>query len=241
MCGPMTQVPALLEAAASRLEARKKGRPAPADQSIFHDPNGQRIWDELRRLADLPKGPYDFLGSGTRGTAFGVGDRVMKITNDHTEAVAGALIRDTPDPKGNAYRVDSVWQLRGHEMSAYALVMERLQPLDAGDPWLKLADLWPSWSRKHDYAPIIPSVVSQFFIDAESQGHALVGDQNWLAFKKWMMELGKYLDDIGLFWHDFWHRNLLQRGSQHVAIDFGYSASTEDPEIEVISRAIRWR
>lgn len=210
-------------------------------EQIFRDPKGPKIWDKLSVSARLPAGPYEILGKGTRGTAYAMDEqRVLKITNDKSEAVGAALVRDTPDPLGNAQRIESVWQLRGQTTAAFAIVQERLNQMEEDDPWVELSDLWPAWSRSNEYAPIMPQVVTQFFDDSEDAGLVNAEDTSWMAFKAWFTDLAAYLASIELLYHDFWHRNLLMRGDQHVAIDFGYSISEaeEPPNIDVIAKFV---
>lgn len=214
--------------------------PEPVNQEqIFRDPKGPKLWDRLSTSAQLPEGPYEILGRGTRGTAYAIDEaRVLKITNDKSEAVGAALVRDAPDPLGNAQRIESVWFLKGAGVSAFAIVQERLNQMEDGDPWADLSDLWPAWSRTNGYAPIMPEVVETFFDDSEAAGLVDAEDPSWMAFKAWFTALANYFDSISLRYHDFWHRNLLMRGEQHVAIDFGYSISlaSEAPNIDVIAK-----
>jgi hypothetical protein len=209
------------------------------EQSIFSGRHGHRIWKKLKKYADLPDGPYEVLGKGTRGTAYAVSPLVvLKVTGDHTEAVGAALIRDTPDPLGNAQSILSVWELRRPGVQAWAIVQERLSPLEDDDPWIEIADLWPAWARANGYLPIWPENIQLFVDDVETSELVDTDDPEWIAFKSWFFGLGAYLESIELRYHDFWHRNLLRRGSQHVAIDFGYSLSDArpPPKIDVISK-----
>lgn len=213
--------------------------PEPVNQQlVFRGDRGARIWKKLKDSAGLPEGPYEELGRGTRGTAYGVEERVLKITSDTSEAIAAAMIRDRPDPRGNAQRIFSVWRLKGVSVTAHAIVQERLEQMDEEDPWIQLSDLWPDWSRSNDYAPIQVATVPSFFGDVEAGGLVDEDDPSWQQFKIWFTELAEYLDSIELLYHDFWHRNLLMRGDQHVAIDFGYSISEADkpPNIDVIAK-----
>lgn len=212
------------------------------EHPIFQDPMGPKLWAKLKKRAKISDGPWEILGSGTRGTAFGAGSLVLKITNDRTEAVGAALIRNTPDPLGNAQRIYSVWQLKGESLEAFAIVQERLDLAPKKDPWNRFADFWPDWSRENNYAPIIPENTKTFLEDCESSRLVSSDDENWIAFKKWFEDLASYLASIKLLYHDFWHRNMLVRkrenkSDQHVAIDFGYSESlAKVPNIDVIAR-----
>ena len=207
------------------------------DQAIFRDPRGPAIRAKLWRLASLATVPPELLGTGTRGTAYRVDTKVLKITNDVSEAVGAALIRDTPDPLGNVQRIESVWKLQGTENVAYAVVQELLGQPEDSDPWIKFADWWPKWSRAHRYLPIIPTNVDRFIDDMETTERTHQNNRNWKAFKSWFIAVAEYLAHIGLLYHDFWHRNMLMRGTQHVAIDFGYSLSqAEPPQIRTIAR-----
>ncbi len=229
----MINVIQAMEETADRLEPQTE---APSE-AIFQDPKGPRLWQRLKKAAGLASGPYELLGRGTRGAAYAIDDtRVLKVTNDRTEAVAAGLIRDNPDPRGNAQYIEQVWELRGQEMGAWAIVQERLEELDEEDPWIQFSDFWPDWSATNDYQPIMPEVMPDFFNDTESAGLVEASNPAWGQFKMWLIELAQYLAAIQLYYHDFWHRNLLRRGNQHVAIDFGYSRSEREPDIQVIAK-----
>jgi len=221
-----------------------KNVPEPlGEQFIFEGRRGQKIWEKLKKSADLPDGPFEVLGKGTRGTAYAVDEkRVLKVTADRSEAVGAASVRDNPDQAGRAQNILSVWELRRPGQRAWAIMQERLQQLDEEDPWADFADLWPPWTRANDYVPIWPEHVQQFIDDVEQENLVEPSDSEWRKFKEWFVLLAEYFKTIELRYHDFWHRNLLRRGliepTQHVAIDFGYSTSDAEPppDIEVISR-----
>jgi hypothetical protein len=101
-----------------------------------------------------------------------------------------------------------------------------------------MADLWPIFSRANKYPPIFPETLDRFFADIEKKRSYDTSTPEFADFREWLYALAKYFKEIGLSYHDLWHKNLLRRGSQHVAIDFGYSASAADPppEIETIAK-----
>lgn len=120
--------------------------------------NGAGLWMKLAELLGInPKRSPKALGTGTRGTAYELGNRALKITIDHTEARAAAIIRDNPDPAGRIVKVTFVIILEGRtEYSqsgqtvsmphpGFAIVMERLEKPDA--IWGDMVDLWPTGRR----------------------------------------------------------------------------------------------
>lgn len=210
-----------------------------AEEPVFAGPDGVARWTRLARATGLPEaGPIERLGRGTRGTAYRAGGRVLKVTRDASEAVGAALVRDSPDARGHASRIDHVFRLKG-QVTAYAVIQELLDPLDLQDArdaqWARLADLWPAWTRARQYVPLIPDHVRAFVRDSRGSGQL---ESEWPAFVRWLAELACYFDRIGLRYHDFWSKNLMRRGPAYVAIDFGYSASAadRDPAIQTLAR-----
>jgi hypothetical protein len=63
--------------------------------------------EKIKKWAGL-SGQAEFLGRGSRGSAFKFGDKVIKITNDPNETKAAALIADQDHP--NVYKIDKVGQ-----------------------------------------------------------------------------------------------------------------------------------
>jgi len=238
----MITAAAMLESAANILAAEALPE-ALAGEPIFQDPRGPRLWSRLAREIKPAIDPV-LLGRGTRGAAFDVGGRALKITNDRSEAIASANVRDKPDPAGRVSRIDRVFWLRGQDLSAFAVLQELLETVPAGDPWIAFADLWPAWSRARQHAPIMPGQSGHFLQDCERAGLVTGSDPAWLAFKGWFTGLAQFLEEAGVQYHDFWRRNLMCRGtadpltgSGYVVIDLGYSQSREtDVSIDVIAR-----
>ena len=225
----------MLEAAADELE----GIPAcVADEPIFSDPNAVRIWRKLAKAVALQQEPV-LLGRGTRGAALDIGNgRVLKITDDRSEAVASANVRDKPDPDRRVADIFKVMWLRGKEVSGFAIVQEKLDPLGEDDAsWVVFADLWPAWSRAREHAPIKPGQIGHFLKDCEKAQFVKADDPQWKLFSAWFMGLAQYLESAGVSYHDFWRKNLLKRGNDYVVIDLGYSQSEEtDVAIDVIAK-----
>jgi hypothetical protein len=207
-----------------------------AGEDVFRGTRGLRVWRELVERTGVSR-DIERLGRGTRGTAYRAGGRVLKITTDASEATGAALIRDQPDPRGHVSRIDAVVKLAGPPVR-YAVVQELLDPLGTTGTdadWRALADLWPAWTRTQGYRPIWPADVMAFVRDVKGRGQR---HEAWPAFVRWLAELACYLERIGLRYHDFWSHNLMRRGDQYCAIDFGYSASAadHDPTIQTIAR-----
>lgn len=234
----------LLDAAAKSIESIE-AIPVPEglkDAGIFADPKGPQLFAQLveRSSGRLSQTDYEFLGRGTRGAAYASGNVVLKITNDESEAEASSIIRDNPDPDGRASKIWDVFELRGRHSSAYAVIQERLEPLDYEDAdWHKYADLWPAWTKQNEYEHMTTQTAKQFLRDCERAKLVDSTGETWLAFSIWFTGLAQYLAKNGVKYHDFWHRNLMKRGSTYVAIDFGYSRSEEPEEgfaIDVLAK-----
>ena len=186
-----------------------------ADKFFSHQPNGPRLWAALMRALSLPEDLNpSVLGVGTRGTAYDVGQRALKITYDHTEARACAIVRDTPDHQGCVVQVDRVIIVEGEgaagKSSVYAILMERLlPPLPA---WKEAASLWP------DNHNITPDTVAAF---AASNDMPVPDD-----FIGWLTHLATYLASVQIGFSDLHPGNLMRRHTgEHVLIDLGFSTA----------------
>ncbi len=209
---------------------------------IFKDPKGPKLWKKLADAEGIQN--LSFLGKGTRGSAFGVNDvtYVLKLTTDQSEAEASSLIMQNQDPDGRVAEIFNVYKLVGAGTNSWAVTQELLSPLDPENPkderWAEWADFWPAWSRRHNYAKMNDET-SKMFLDEYEKKYSLGSEQEWREYRQWFTGLASYLHGIGVQYHDFWHRNLLKRGDQFVAIDFGYSLA-EEPDsgfsIDTISK-----
>ena len=62
-------------------------------------------FNQIKKWAGLTGGP-DFLGKGSKGNAYGFGDKVLKITSDYSEVAACAALVGKSHP--NVYKIYKV-------------------------------------------------------------------------------------------------------------------------------------
>lgn len=224
---------------ADEAPSQQKEPKAGSPLEIFEDgERGRKLWRKLCEHFKIdPKAAQHKLGSGTQGEAFELADgRVLKLTWDEREAEAAALVARTPDPHGNVVKVFGVARIKGFAQ-VWAIVMEKLQRLPKGDPFITYSDTWNEFSNERDPpANILPEVVDQYIAEMESSYG--FSDPEWEKFKQWIGEVAVYLESIGVKFHDFWHGNLMKRGSQYVVIDLGYSISKEYAPIDTIAKIL---
>lgn len=219
----------------SRQATPKGGSPL----EVFEDgERGKKLWRKLCEHFGIdPKAAQHRLGTGTQGEAYELADgRVLKLTWDEKEAQAAALVARTPDPAGNVVKITGVVRIKGY-VQIWAIVMEKLQKIPAGDPFRIYADTWNEYSNSRSPPfNILPETIDGFIDEMESSYG--FSDPEWQKFKQWIGEVAVYLESIGVEFHDFWHGNLMKRGSQYVVIDLGYSMSREHAPIDTIAKML---
>lgn len=199
------------------------------DRYLSNVANGPAMWSHLARLLDFdPAIKLPQVGDGSRGTAYELPDgRVIKITRDHSEARAAAVLRDSPDPAGRVVRVDHVYGLEGRlhadgpggtRADGYAIVMEKL---DRPDPQMAAwADDWPDMT-------VDPVNVRSFLAEIESAGTNWDTEKSdtWATFSAWLTGVAQYLEDRNIQFSDLHEGNVMSRAGAPVLIDLGYSQS----------------
>lgn len=187
--------------------------------------NGAELWTKLAVILGInPKRSLKLIGAGSRGMAYEFGSKVLKITVDHTEARAAAIVRDRPDPAGRVVRIERVFILDGFSkfndvtMTApgYAIIMERLEKPDP--VWADMADAWTAGQT------INPDNVENFF--KTEQPPKTASPEAWQQFGEWLAGVATYLDATEIEFTDLWEDNIMRRQTgEHVIIDLGYSVS----------------
>ena len=188
------------------------------DRFLSRVPNGAALWFGLaNKLGIDPQQSPALLGSGTKGSAYRVGDQALKLTTDTAEARAAAHVRKLPDPDGRVMRVSRVFVLLGlNNETGYAILTELLGP--AEDAWADMADTWIG-------GHITPDSVENFF-ESNVKIPKSVTPELWAEYREWLTGVARYLERIGVLFSDLWADNLMRRSDgQHVLIDLGYSES----------------
>lgn len=179
------------------------------------------------------------LGTGTRGTAFEFGDKVLKVTNDAQEARAAATLvgKDVQ----NVCRYFAV--VKFGDTDNYGIVQEKLKPLPAeaakefndalvatGLPiWIKRAG--GSWdeAKKLTKEYILGQVKKKFGDNLNSpkaQEYARSINSSWndLVKKYGLRDIFNTLTELGIDFHDYHAGNMMVRDDGTlVLIDLGMS------------------
>ncbi len=190
----------------------------------------------------IPQRPQ-VLGQGTRGTAYVIGGgKVLKLTDDESEAKAAAKLRDLK--VDFAVHVEAVFQMRDY----YGIIQEQLQPL----PNHVKAAIEAGLTRT-DFREKIAEGGFKNFMDkskAELNELARDGEHNLiLRFKSayetlekfGIFDIAKGLESIGIEFTDYHtgkgegnQGNLMLRGNKVVVLDLGYSKVGGGGEIDAI-------
>jgi hypothetical protein len=175
------------------------------------------------------------LGEGTQGTAFLLKNgKVLKITEDQTEAKASAIIAGKMT--NNLVRVERVF-LFG-KTGLYGIVMENLEPLSGleEDFWDNFRDLFEDidpgktikWKELQSL--IYYKLQDDGYEEDEIYGYLDEAEENNLP--QIINELYKY----GIVFWDYHGKNLMKRGNQTVLIDLGYSNINKNPKIPILEK-----
>ena len=233
-------------------EYHENDEPISADSAkelLKRYPKGmQRLGISLQKIDSLP-----ILGTGTRGTAFDLGDnRVLKITNDSDEAEAAAILVGQNIP--NVCIFYGVWKLG--ESHYYAILQEKLKPLSSsaakefddalvatGLPvWAKRAD--GSWdSVKQMSTEFVLKQIKKHFRDnynsPKAQQYAKSINDKWnLLIKKYgIRTLFQTLTNLGIDFHDYHAGNMMTRDDGTlVLIDLGMSNVRKKSNIQTMTQ-----
>jgi len=192
------------------------------------------------------------LGTGTRGTAFDIGNgKVLKITNDSKEAQAASVMVGK-DVK-NIVSFYAVWQFG--DTGFYGITQEKLQPLpndDANDfnkalvatglpIWIKRAE--GSWDKAKQLTKeyIIEQVKKKFGGNLKSPEAATFAKDvnnkwNLLVTKYGIRDMFKTLSEFGIDFHDYHAGNMMQRADgTMVLIDLGMSKIKGDGKVQTMN------
>lgn len=198
---------------------------------------------------------YPTLGTGTRGTAFDIGnDRVLKVTNDEHEAHAASVLVGK-DIK-NIVRFYAV--VHFGDSPYYGILQEKLDPLPAASQkefndalvatalpiWIKRAN--GSWDEaKKLTKEYIVSQVKKKFSDnmnspqAQEFARNINGKWNELVNKFGLRDIFNTLTELGIDFHDYHAGNMMvRRGGTLVLIDLGMSKIKGSAKIDTLTESV---
>lgn len=197
----------------------------------------------------IPQHPQ-VLGQGTRGTAYVIGGgKVLKLTDDESEAAAAAKLRDLK--VDFAVHIEAVFQMRDY----YGIIQEQLQPLPAHAK----AAIEASLTRTDFREKIAEGGFQNFMKKSKEELDELArdGEHNLiLRFKSayetlekyGVFEIAKGLESIGIEFTDYHtgkgdgnHGNLMLRGDKVVVLDLGYSKGGGGKIDPIKERADLWQ
>ncbi len=206
-----------------------------AQELIKKFPKGMKKYGIDASKADSLK----VLGTGTRGTAFDIGGKVLKVTNDSKEAEAAAVMVGK-DVK-NIVNFYAVW--RFGDTPFYGITQEKLQPLppDQGKAFndALVATGLPIWIKRAQGSwDNVKSLTKQHILDQvkkkfkdnvnspEAQQYAKGINEKWntLVRTYGLRDMFNTLTEYGIDFHDYHAGNMMMRGDGTlVLIDLGMS------------------
>ena len=192
------------------------------------------------------------LGStGTHGTAFDLGDKVLKVTDDEREAKAASALVGK-DVKGvvNFY---GVWSLGN--TGAYAILQEKLLPINASEAKsfndALVTTAFPLWAKRaggswdkvkaltKDYVKDTVKKKFKSFDSPEAKEFIAKANEQWnLLVKKYgVKELFETLTELGIEFSDYHAGNMMKReDGMLVLIDLGQSKVGKAGTIQTITQ-----
>lgn len=191
------------------------------------------------------------IGQGTRGVAFAVGDKALKVTNDVQEAVAANKLKGLG--MKHVVRVDDVFKFQEGEL--YGVLQERLQPLEKKESNTLNFDLWDPeiWGKgteiprliydsgyDWDKVKVMATEALKKALSAapenERQELAERANRAWknLNDRFRIGDMVRELSSKGIRFHDYHAGNIMKRANgDYVVIDIGYSkvAGGKEPPV----------
>lgn len=201
----------------------------------------ERVWAAIaKRVGWQPDMLPKMLGKGTRGMAlYGGGNRVLKLTDDASEAEAMSVVKANPSPV--VAKTFDVFRPKTKPLDPlFGIVLEKLKPVDAkmksfaddlGEfmqgakyRWLDHRTYYAFIYRDHDWRT-----------DASGTPY---DDPSYAKQAEFFKEVGNYLDKVGIRFADAHSGNVMMKGSQYKMIDLGYSES-RGGQIDTLTASLR--
>lgn len=202
---------------------------------------------------------WSFIRAGTRGSAFDVGGKVLKVTNDGKEAQASFKLNQVGKGMKHVVQIMDVFRFPNTEQQPiYGVIQEKLNELDKKEANLLNFDLWDPeiWGKGTEIPPTIYKSgydwhkVRELVVqntqnmarqqkDQEAQKALLEkANQAWknLTQRFHVGDMVQELSSKGIKFHDYHAGNIMKRDDgQYVVIDIGYSkveGGKEPPVLE---------
>lgn len=196
------------------------------------------------------------LGIGTRGVAFALGDKVLKITNDKAEAEASSVLKNANNPSLTQYY--KIWEFGN--TGIYGIIQEKLNPLPENEGQIFNRALvktrLPIWIAKSNYNFDKAKVMAQKYLKDTLKKKLEKGDISKEQIPNWMEDVNtawnlmsstynmrnlvKTLGEFGIKFHDYHAGNIMQRDDGSlVLIDIGMSKIQGNTNVETIEEVMR--
>lgn len=181
-----------------------------------------------------------YLGSGTRGSVFAIGDKALKITNDTAEAQASSALIGNSNP--NLTKYEKIFEFG--DSGIYGILQEKLNKLpkedaDAFNKALVITGL-PVWIAKSGYDFDKAKELSKIYVKKKTKEKLASGELKKEDLPKytedlnkaWNLMSGKYnmrglvktLGEYGIQFHDYQAPNVMLRDDGTlVLVDIGLS------------------
>jgi len=176
----------------------------------------------LKEVDATDESQLKFLGQGFFGDVFWLGDKrkVLKLTNDYTDAYASEIVRRKPDK--NLVKVYQVFALADSYPAVIGIVNEKLSPL-ASHERAKLDYLRKLWNKAIGQRTFLTRQNLDKFVDSPQIEEVDDADYGLLS------TLVRVFTDRHIKWRDLSGDNIMARGREKVVSDLGFSESLKQP------------
>lgn len=208
--------------------------------------------DKLSRTFGIHvQGSPPVLGYGEHGTAFDLGDMVLKLTDDRKEATAAAKLRDAP--KDFAVHVEAVFELGTTRV--YGVYQEKLQPLPAharssierAMVQLDFREALEDGGNVHDFVISFEGTMRELQAGGEEREMGKMRSAYGVLERYGIFEIARGLESMGISFSDYKTNgkndtgNLMMRDGKVVVIDLGNSKVAGGGKIDVVESNDFWR
>jgi hypothetical protein len=216
--------------------------------------------DKVTKWSGL-SGKSKFLGSGTKGSAFRFGDKVLKVTNDESEAVTCSYLKSLGNKHPNIYNVYKVGRFKSYRATIYLIIYEYVEnPTGEMEDVINVLRPFLNYDFEpdaFDEREVRKSGIGHYLRKFNSKHERYEFDEEEIelveANEKYAIQAlsaAKYLWDNDIMsrreglWNDWGEDNIGRRGDDLILIDVGYSLSPRDSssisalELESLIRSI---
>jgi cytidyltransferase-like protein len=219
-----------------------------------------------KRGIKIPDNP-PVLGTGTRGTAFDLGNKVLKLTGDESEAIAANKIKDLH--LKHVVKIFDVFKMGKGEyaglLPVYGVYQEKLVPIPGSDPdfdkctgealalneaidgtfmfnaILTVGDAKKGYTWEQLYKKMYSMLkerMAESGLEEAQEAQKIFAESMPILLK---FQIPKMVDELGRSGIDFgdYHAgNIMKRGGDYVLIDVGHSRVDGGKEPEMIERVV---